>query len=236
MLASPLTRIVTCFLIGILLVFGIAAIGSLSWSVKLILLVGLLAACVLWYLNAQRQPEPQSGQAQVASVPLTRYDAPVFVRRGWVLWERGDDQAAIAAFEQAIQLNPDLATAYLGRGWEYILLGERSAAIADCQRAMQLPIQEPMAFYQRGHLRYDLGDVAGAQADFAQSIALETENPDRVIGETATDYYLRGLAHYRLDDRAVALVDLEVAARLSESTPESRVHRQVMDLIQQIQP
>ncbi|HEY9615282.1 MAG TPA: tetratricopeptide repeat protein [Microcoleaceae cyanobacterium] len=236
MLESPLTRIVACFLIGILLVFGIAAIGSLTPAMKLLVVLGILGAISVWFLSRRQQPEPQASSSPAATVTLTRYDAPTFVRRGWIAWERGDDQAAIAAFEQAIQLNPGLAVAYIGRSRGYLQQGNMLAANTDCQQAIQLPISEPIAFYQRGNLRYDLGDIEGAKVDFEQAIVGEAASPDRVILETATDYYMRGLARYRLDQREGAIANLELATQLSQSTPQHRVHQQVMDLIQKIQP
>ncbi|MBL1173924.1 tetratricopeptide repeat protein [Pantanalinema sp. GBBB05] len=236
MLESPLTQIVACFLIGILLVFGIAAIGSLTLIMKLVLLLAIIAGMGIWYISLGHQPESQTPPSPVSTVALTRYDAPAFIRRGWVAWERGDDQAAIAAFEQAIQLNPDLAGAYIGRGRGYFQLGEQSVALADCQQAMQLPLTQPIAFYQRGNLRYDLGDPTGAKADFTHAIVLEADSPESVGLATATDYYMRGVARYRLEDWAGAIADLEMAAQLSEATPEPRVHQHTMDLIREIQP
>lgn len=236
MLASPLTRIVACFLIGILLVFGIAAIGSLTLIMKLVLLLAMITGVGIWYVSLSHQPVSQISPSPVSTVALTRYDAPAFIRRGWVAWERGDDQAAIAAFEQAIQLNPDLAVAYIGRSRSHFQLGEISVAMADCQQAIQMSLNQPISFYQRGNLRYDLGDPTGAQADFARAIALEADSPESVGLATATDYYMRGVARYRSQDRAGAIADLEVAAQLSESMPEPRVHQQIMDLIREIQP
>lgn len=236
MLESPLTRIVACFLAGILLVFGIAAIGSLTLLTKLIVLLVFVSIVGIWYLSLSHPSQPQASQAGAATVPLTRYDAPTLVRRGWVAWERGDDLAAIAAFDQALQLNPDLVAAYLGRSKVYFQLANLPAAIADCQQAIQRPINQPLGFYQRGNFRYDLGDREGAKADFEQAIALEAEHSESVTCETARDYYLRGLARYRLDDPTGAIADLVLAAQLSEATPDHRVHQQVMDLIQEIQP
>ena len=44
---------------------------------------------------------------------------------------KGDSQAAIAAYTQAINLNPNYAEAYNSRGLAYFDLGNKQAAIAD---------------------------------------------------------------------------------------------------------
>ena len=58
--------------------------------------------------------------------------------RGLAYADKGDYDHAIANFDQAIQLRPDLAEAYYYRGKAYTQKGEKEKAIADLKRFLEL--------------------------------------------------------------------------------------------------
>jgi tetratricopeptide (TPR) repeat protein len=61
-----------------------------------------------------------------------------YSREDKLLRDKGDKQAAIADFDQAIKLKPDYADAYYNRGNSRQVLGEKQRAIADFQKAAEL--------------------------------------------------------------------------------------------------
>jgi Flp pilus assembly protein TadD len=59
-------------------------------------------------------------------------------KQGNLLRDKGDFDGAIAAYTEAIRLNPQNALPYSGRGRGYSRKGELDKAIADCNQAIQL--------------------------------------------------------------------------------------------------
>jgi tetratricopeptide (TPR) repeat protein len=61
-----------------------------------------------------------------------------YIKQGVIRSELGDKRGAIANYDQAIKLNPNLADAYYKRGLVQSELGNKKAAIADFQKAANL--------------------------------------------------------------------------------------------------
>ena len=59
-------------------------------------------------------------------------------KQGILLRDKGDVDGAIAAYTEAIRLNPQNAQPYSDRGRAYLRKGESDKAIADCNQAIQL--------------------------------------------------------------------------------------------------
>ena len=57
-------------------------------------------------------------------------------RQGNLLRDKGDFDGAIAAYTEAIRLNPQNAQSYSGRGLAYLRKGEWDKAIADFTEAI----------------------------------------------------------------------------------------------------
>ncbi len=70
--------------------------------------------------------------------------------KGAACLEKKDYDAAIAAFTEAIRLNPTTAEAYCGRGQAYENKGEHNKAIADCTEAIRLNPKLARAYGNRG--------------------------------------------------------------------------------------
>ena len=64
--------------------------------------------------------------------------AETYFRRGYMMYELERYQEAIVAYNKAIQLKPDYATAYRARGMAKAFLGQHFAAISDYDKAIQL--------------------------------------------------------------------------------------------------
>jgi len=77
--------------------------------------------------------------------------------------ERWD--AAIAACDKAIALDPENAAAYLLRGRAQHLAGRLDRAVADLTDAIRLNPQDPEAYYQRANAYRALGQTALKDAD-----------------------------------------------------------------------
>jgi tetratricopeptide (TPR) repeat protein len=76
--------------------------------------------------------------------------AEEWFNRGCNKGELGDNQGAIAEYNQAIQIKPDYAYAYIGRGNAKSNLGDKQGAIAEYNQAAQLYSQQGnMEWYRK---------------------------------------------------------------------------------------
>ncbi len=76
---------------------------------------------------------------------------------------------SLPLWTQAIELDPNDATAYYNRGSTYDDLNEYEQAIADYNRAIELDPNLVPAYYNRAHAALHLLDLAQVQADFSRS-------------------------------------------------------------------
>ena len=112
----------------------------------------------------------QLGTAKPLSKGEQSTPAETYFLRGWVKDELGDYKGAIAAYDVAIQLNPNDADAYLNRGVAKNKLGQYSAAILDYDTAVRLNPDNAEAYFKRGLDETYLGTHRGSKARFPNGI------------------------------------------------------------------
>ena len=137
-------------------------------------------------------------------------------------YDLGDNQGAIADFNQAIQIKPDHVYAYFVRGLAKYDLGDNQGAIADYNQAIQIKpdLAETYyaeAYYNRGLAKDDLGEKQDAITDFNQAIQFK---PDHVSA-----YYNRGLVKYDLGEKQGAIADYNQAIKIKPDYAEAYYHR-----------
>jgi len=119
----------------------------------------------------EREQAIQAAKAVGARPPPPEpKDARICWKNGLALKAKGDFDGAIAAYNQAITLDPKFVPAYNDRGIARHHKGDQVGAIADYTRAIELNPRYPYAYYNRGVERRDKGDQAGAIADFTKAI------------------------------------------------------------------
>src|SRR5215510_11792957 len=94
------------------------------------------------------------------------------LKRGLILGRRGEFDRAIAEFDKAIEINPQLADAWCNRGLAYHLKGDIEQATAELDRAIKLDPHHIVANYSRGVLLQSRGEADKAMADFNRAIEL----------------------------------------------------------------
>ncbi len=70
---------------------------------------------------------------------------------GIALIDDGQYEQAIEEFNQAIELDPNCATAYNNRAYAYIRKGQWDLAIADCNKAIELDPNQAAPYNNRAH-------------------------------------------------------------------------------------
>jgi tetratricopeptide (TPR) repeat protein len=136
---------------------------------------------------------------------------------------RREYRRAIAAYDEAIRLKPDMMRAYLRRASAHNhermhkeAQADYGHVIADHERKGRatrfLPPREiGLAYLGRGYASNHLGDYRGAKDDFDKVLAQQPQSSNALKW--------RGLALEHLGDRAQALADYRAALALVKQDP-----------------
>lgn len=155
---------------------------------------------------------------KVPSAPVaTGPKADDFYIQGEEKYKKGDYQGAIAAYDQAIVLNPNYAEAYNSRGFARYTLGDNQSAIDDYNQALRIDPKNAIAYNSRGMSRYRLGNKQGALEDFNQALRIDPKND--------TAYSNRGNIRSDLGDNRGAIEDYNQALRISPNFSQAYYNR-----------
>ncbi len=141
-------------------------------------------------------------------------------RRGDEHLGRGELDAAIAGYTEAIRADPKLADAYASRGEALVKKGDHARAIADFDAALRLRPGSAPTLSDRGVAELGRGDVFRAIADLDAALG--------VAPGSAVIHYNRGIAYARLGDPAEARAEFDAALRLD---PALALARSARDLV-----
>jgi len=98
-------------------------------------------------------------------------------RRGEAAFEKGRYDEAIAAYGEAIRLNPKHAPAHTWRGKAHLLTGKYPEAVADYTQAIALdPKGQVFKYRNRAEAHWNSGNRAAAVADFRKVLSLCEED------------------------------------------------------------
>jgi Flp pilus assembly protein TadD len=143
----------------------------------------------------------------------TRQSADAYFYRAFTKGDLGDNQGAIADYNQAIAINPQIAAAYGNRGIAKSALGDQQGAIDDYNQVIAINPQDAKAYRARGSAKSALGDKQGAIADYNKAIAINPQN--------ATGYVGRGLTKSALGDKQGAINDYNQAIAINPQDAEA---------------
>jgi lipoprotein NlpI len=140
-----------------------------------------------WNDDAQKckdqsgDPAIEACTRAIASGQLSQPNlATTYMNRGVEWRHKGDDDRAMADYNQAIGLNPNYAMAYNDRGNVWADKGEFGRAIADYDQAIRLDANYAKAYYNRGVAHFVQGDWAAA-GDFARNHELNPKDSYAVL-------------------------------------------------------
>jgi len=115
----------------------------------------------------------------------------------------GELDRAIADYDQAIQLNPTMATAFDNRGRAYSVKNQFERAVADYDEAIRLNPNSAVALHNRCWARAVLGHTRDALSDCNQSL--------RIKPQDAVTLGTRGFAYLRAGAFDTAILDYDAA-------------------------
>lgn len=147
------------------------------------------------------------GFGYVSGAPLR---ARVEFERGMHQMAPGSYEEAIANFDRAIAIWPELVDAYLNKGIAERALGQTDAALPDLDKATDLDPNLTRAYDERGRIYAQKGDSRRAIEEFTKSI--------RIRG-TTDGYYQRGLAYEAMGEHQKAVADFDNAIAQQRDAP-----------------
>src|SRR5215471_3757640 len=136
-----------------------------------------------------------------------------FNNRGNAYQRKGDNDRAIADYDQAIRLDPKNAASYANRGGAYLGKGDNDRAMADYDQAIKLDPKEPAAWNNRCWLRTTIGQLEGALADCNESLRLKPGDSGALDS--------RGFTYLRLTQLEKAIEDFDVVLRIDAKNAHS---------------
>jgi serine/threonine-protein kinase len=163
--------------------------------------------------------------------------------QGNLRYESGDYHAALNAFNQVLNLDPNHLEAYNRRSTVRSALRDYEGALEDLEMAKNLSLshqsslqstpavtvgQTPKAYYHQGVEKLQIGDFQGAIADFNQVLQMN--------GNDATTLTCRGFAYSRFGDKQKAIEDLQAAAKLFQEQGDVKSSQEIVETIKKLQP
>ena len=152
--------------------------------------------------------ERKARHADVATfITQLQKSAQQWLNEGDVLYDLRRYQEALAAYEQAIHLDPNDAVAYMNKGYALHDLERYQEALAAYEQAIHLDSNDAIAYYSKGNVLGALERYQEALAAYGQAIHLD---PDLAIA-----YYSKGNVLGALGRYQEALAAFEQALRLN---------------------
>jgi tetratricopeptide (TPR) repeat protein len=143
----------------------------------------------------------------VVPVNLNADDEADYVNRGVDSLEKGEYDKAIAAYTDAIRLDPKYEPAYALRGIAWGKKGEYDKAIADFNEAVRLNPNNPNDYGARGMAWLEKGQYDKAIADCNDAIRLNSKD--------ANAYGTRGFAWRKKGEYDKAIADFNQAVTIN---------------------
>ena len=166
----------------------------------------ILIICAVWLLvlatgckrSGQQSTNNSAGVPQVSNnLPEDRSRARAQLDKGKELYRNDHDADAVAAFEEAVKLDPDLAEAHFRLGLGYESLGKRDEAEAEYKKAVAVYKKyfegnenDPEAHYALGQTYANLGQFSEAIRQYKEATKLKEDDPDM--------FYDLGVAYTKL--------------------------------------
>ena len=139
-------------------------------------------------------------------IAVDRQDAEASFKLGVIKYDLGERNAAMEAFDKAIEINPSYAKAYFNRGILKFDIHLYTEAIRDYSKAIEIDPKYAEAYYHRGIANFHEKQKLAAINDYNRAIEIK---PDY-----ARAYYHRSLARYSWGEKSGAVDDTRIAGQL----------------------
>jgi tetratricopeptide (TPR) repeat protein len=138
--------------------------------------------------------------------------------KGVEAYNRGDHQAAVQAFEAAVQKAPDLPEVRVNLALAYFRLQRTADAVAQLEKAAALAPDSPRVQFQLGGAYIEMQALDKAMTAFEKGLAKQADPADPLVWEATTTlgavYFAKGE-----NDKAIAQFERALAAKPNAAGP-----------------
>jgi tetratricopeptide (TPR) repeat protein len=220
---------------------------SLGWRV----VIGLLALVIVGVLAYPFIQQQLSGGGEPVNTPPPNLQAPgpdleatlqanpgsaeVHFKLGNSYYEVGQWDQAIAAYQQAITLDPNYQAAYANLGVAYYQQQQFDLAVSQYKKALELDPNDGEVAYNLGalYVQQALSSAAG-QPDL-DLLNQAVEQLKGVVGanpELAEPHFTLGVAYWALNQNTEAIEAFETFLSLDKSGPEAQARQEAERYLQ----
>jgi tetratricopeptide (TPR) repeat protein len=140
--------------------------------------------------------------------------------RGVQAFNRGDNAAAVQAFEETLKKAPNLPEVHVNLALAYFRLSRTNDAVAHLEKARELAPDTPTVLFQLGEAYITLKDYDKAVAAIEQGLAKVTTPTDAVAIEGQTTL---GAVYFAKGDNDKAIVAFEKALAAKADVPAAQL-------------
>ena len=202
----------------------------LIWRIVAIVIAVVIIGVLLYpYLN-RRSSEP----AEQAPLAVQVSSDNNWFEQGQQHYQRGEWEQAIAAYQAAIEADPEHQSAYVNLGDAYYQANQLELAIQSYQQALELDENDADVIYNLGAAYFQQA-LAGGNVDEAaldKAIA-QIERAIELNPQLPHPYYALGEAYRLLNDNAQAITAFETFLELddgSDATATSTARQRLEEL------
>ena len=155
--------------------------------------------------------------------------AAITYNQGLEFQQKGDDDKALAAYDQAILLNPKLVDAYNNRANIKLLRNDPNGAVEDFSKVIEINPKYPLSYYNRGTIYVQIGKNDEAITDFTKAISIFeglTQDYDKIAH--AQSYFGRASALQGKGLIKESLPDFDKALQILPKSIETLITRGVV--------
>src|SRR3954470_18013108 len=142
--------------------------------------------------------------------------------RGSAYYDKGEDDIAIADFNDALRIGPPSGSIFHNRGNAWRSRGDYANAIADYDQAIRLGPPSAFSWQNRGISKRALGDLDGALADINEAIRLDPTLPQPLTNR-AVIWRAKGDLDRAIADSTEAIRLAKAKAPVNIMTPPGSV-------------
>jgi tetratricopeptide (TPR) repeat protein len=119
------------------------------------------------------------------------------LEKGKELYRTDQDEEAVASFQEALKLDPDLAEAHFRLGLGYQALGKREESESEYKKAVETYRKYLADHEDDSEAHYDLGQTYAGLGQYSEAIR-EYRLATKLKDDDADIYYDLGMAHTKL--------------------------------------
>jgi len=135
----------------------------------------------LWLLICLLAAVPITGCGGAASPKVDRQKAEQYVQRGEDYLMEGNKKKALAAYNKAIEIDPDCQKAFVRRGLLYDEAGRTEQAMRDFAKAIEIDPDDSYPYEQRARIYRDVyHDTAKAEAESDRAFQVRQQRRDEI--------------------------------------------------------